>query len=119
MKYVTLTAFRQAAEKIEEFEFDDSAEILGFEKEPVTIGGFSGIAQYNVGIFRGIKYAMAERFEMPEMLEKSDTIVQATESGPSCPQPTRGDYVKISYCRNSFQFDILYRGCMCCSLASA
>nr|XP_039253572.1 neuroligin-4, Y-linked-like [Styela clava] len=95
----------EAAAKFNSFEFDEGVETLGYPSENINIGGFYGTSQYNVAMFRGIKYATAERFEKPTMLEKIDGLdVTAYATGPSCPQPS-ADYYENGH---KYSEDCLY-----------
>lgn len=81
----------EAATKFHKHDYDRGTEILGFDIHDIKFDNIVGLAQYDVAMFRGIKYAVAERFGKPTQLELSaEQTVHALEFGPSCPQPSQG-----------------------------
>lgn len=82
-----------AATKLHSHDFDEGLKILGFPSDDIEFDGIVGKVQYDVAMFRGIKYATAERFGKPKIVQiPKNEKLYALEAGPSCPQPSQ-DYI--------------------------
>lgn len=65
-------------------------------------GRIRGLAENGVRVFRGIPYAEAKRFELPEETVRWEGVLNAAESGPDCPQ--YGTFRSESKDKDNFYF---------------